>query len=81
MNNLILNNIHVQFFKSVGSATIEIPELAVFVGKNAAGKSNIVSVFRFLRDLADKGLTYAVQQQEDCLDILIKVKLFCGRKY
>jgi|JI8StandDraft_1071087.scaffolds.fasta_scaffold11187_3 predicted ATPase len=63
MNNLILNNIHVQFFKSIGSATIEIPELAVFVGKNAAGKSNIVSVFRFLRDLADKGFQTAVQQQ------------------
>ncbi len=62
-NNLILKNIQVQFFKSIGNTTIEIPDLAVFVGKNAAGKSNIVSVFRFLRDLADKGFQTAVQKQ------------------
>lgn len=62
-HNLIFQNIQVQFFKSIGKTTIEINDLAVFVGKNAAGKSNIVSIFKFLRDLAGKGFQTAVQQQ------------------
>lgn len=62
-NNLELKSITVQNFKSIGHCTLDLPELMVLVGKNAAGKSNIVNVFRFLRDIAQKGVKSALQQQ------------------
>lgn len=59
----MLKSITVKNFKSIGHCTLDLPDLMVLVGKNAAGKSNIVNVFRFLRDIAQKGVKSALQQQ------------------
>lgn len=62
-NNLVLKSIDVQYFKSIKQIHFDVPDFAVLVGKNASGKTNIVNVFRFLRDVAEKGFREAVQKQ------------------
>ncbi len=42
---------------------IDLPERVFLVGPNASGKSNFLDVFRFLRDVAGKGLAYAVDEE------------------
>lgn len=42
---------------------VEFGPLTVVVGANASGKSNLVQIFRFLRDLVDSGIEDAVSLQ------------------
>lgn len=63
MQELFLKRIKVRNFKSFADMDLELERLNVVVGANAAGKSNLVSMFGFLRDLCKSGLDGAVSAQ------------------
>lgn len=55
----------VENFRSIRRLTVDVPNLAVLIGRNNAGKSNILQALRFLLDGATKDLS-----EED---------FYCGR--
>ena len=51
LDRLIIRN-----FKSIREQTIALGRLNVFIGGNGAGKSNLIGVFRFLREIVNQNL-------------------------
>ena len=58
-----IQQIHVENFKSFLKLDIELSRFNVVIGSNAAGKSNFISIFKFLRDIARHGLADAIAMQ------------------
>jgi predicted ATPase len=58
-----IQRIHVENFKSFSELDIELSRFNVVIGSNAAGKSNFISIFRFLRDIAKHGIVNAIAMQ------------------
>ena len=58
-----IQRIHIENFKSFSEIDVELSRFSVVIGSNAAGKSNFISVFRFLRDIARHGVTNAIAMQ------------------
>ena len=58
-----IKRIRVQNFKSFADMDLELGRFNVIIGANAAGKSNLVQIFRFLRDIKRVGLDKAVAMQ------------------
>jgi len=58
-----ITRIAVSNFKSFSELDISLSSMNVVIGSNASGKSNFVSIFRFLRDIAKNGLTNAIAMQ------------------
>ena len=50
-------------FKSFESIDIELSDLNVVLGPNASGKSNLASIFQFVRDISTLGLSNAISLQ------------------
>ncbi len=61
--NFYINRIKVCNFKSFENIDIELGRFNVIVGQNASGKSNLKSIFSFIKDIADQGLEDAVARQ------------------
>ena len=62
-NSSHINKIKVNGFKSIREADIELGMLNVLIGANGAGKSNFISLFKFLKMMtADKMQQYIAQQ-------------------
>ena len=53
-------HIRLQNWRNFKNAEVDLSSRAFFVGPNAAGKSNILDAFRFLRDVSIGGLASAV---------------------
>lgn len=60
---MYIKDISISNFKSIASAEIDFSRLALLIGANAAGKSNLINVFRFLADIENNGLDYAIALQ------------------
>jgi predicted ATPase len=58
-----IQQIHVENFKSFSELDVDLARFNVVIGSNAAGKSNFISIFRFLRDIAASGLVNAIAMQ------------------
>lgn len=58
-----IQRIHIENFKSFSSIDVELSRFCVVIGSNAAGKSNFISVFKFLRDIALHGIVNAIAMQ------------------
>jgi predicted ATPase len=58
-----ITRIAVANFKSFSELDVKLSSLNVVIGSNAAGKSNFISIFRFLRDIARNGLVNAIAMQ------------------
>jgi len=58
-----VESLHVENFKSIREVDVEFSDLNVFVGRNAAGKSNLFEVFTFLNDVVDEESSDAIQLQ------------------
>ena len=58
-----IERIKVNNFKSFDSLNIEFGNLNVIIGANASGKSNLISIFRFLKDIEFHGLENAISIQ------------------
>ena len=58
-----LEKLTIRNFKSIREQTIEPGLLNIFIGANGAGKSNLIEVFRFLREIANRNLAgYTAQK-------------------
>ena len=58
-----IKRIHIENFKSFSEIDVELSRFNVVIGSNAAGKSNFISAFRFLRDIARHGVVNAIAMQ------------------
>jgi predicted ATPase len=58
-----IKRIHVENFKSFSAIDVALSRFNVVIGSNAAGKSNFINVFRFLRDIARHGVVNAIAMQ------------------
>jgi hypothetical protein len=65
-------------FRSFRSAELRLRPFLLLVGRNAAGKSNLVQGFLFLRDIARSGLANAISLQGG-IAYLQNAGLACGR--
>jgi predicted ATPase len=70
-----LDSMEVEGYKSIRSAKIELGSVNVLIGANGAGKSNLLSVFGLLADLANYRLQFHIGLQGGVDPIL-----FFGRK-
>jgi predicted ATPase len=60
---MAITRVKVSNFKSFAELDVELRPLNIVVGSNAAGKSNFLEIFRFVRDIAVEGLKNAVSLQ------------------
>ena len=69
MRVLTIKRIAVSNFKSFDYMVTELGRLNVVIGANASGKSNFVSIFKFLKDIFTNGLdnAFAMQGGVDCV--------------
>ncbi|MDB6054840.1 MAG: transport protein [Verrucomicrobiales bacterium] len=51
-----LEKLKITNFKSIREQTLELGPLNVFIGGNGSGKSNLIQVFRFLREIVNQNL-------------------------
>jgi predicted ATPase len=58
-----IKQIHIENFKSFSEIDVALSRFNVVIGSNAAGKSNFISVFKFLRDIARHGVVNAIAMQ------------------
>ena len=56
-------SIRLQNWRNFKNAEAKLSSRAFFVGPNAAGKSNLLDAFRFLRDVSLNGLAPAVESR------------------
>jgi predicted ATPase len=60
---VILKKLQVSNFKSFRNLEVDFDRFNVLIGANASGKSNLLQVFRFLRDIQAFGLENAISLQ------------------
>ncbi|MCX8054753.1 MAG: AAA family ATPase [Ignavibacteria bacterium] len=60
---MIIKKIELSNFKSFKELKLELGKFNVMIGPNSAGKSNLISIFRFLRDIVQSGLDNAISMQ------------------
>lgn len=75
MPNRLLERLRIQRFKSIRDQTLELASLNVFIGGNGSGKSNLIQVFRFLREIVQQNLASYVHQRGGADSLL-----YFGRK-
>lgn len=70
-----LEHIKIEGYRSIKSLDLDLRDVNVLIGPNAAGKSNFIRFFRLLKDLADENLKIYVQRSGGADNIL-----YYGRK-
>lgn len=60
---MYIKSVSIKNFKSIEQADIKFTPLTMIVGPNASGKSNLISIFRFIEDIIRDGLDSAVMFQ------------------
>lgn len=55
-----ITKIHIQNYKSFNDETIEFDRFNILIGANAAGKSNTISIFRFINHIIEYGIENAI---------------------
>ena len=58
-----ITRIRAKNYRSIRELDMELGPLTVLVGPNASGKSNVLDVFRFIRDAVSRGLDFAISQR------------------
>ncbi len=58
---MALENLSIKGFKSIRDVSLRLTPLNVLIGSNGAGKSNLISVFRFLNQVIEEHLQLFVQ--------------------
>ena len=74
----MIERIRVSNFKSFNELEVELRPLNIVVGANAAGKSNFLEIFRFLRDVSEHGVENAVSLQGG-MEYLANLKIGASR--
>lgn len=57
-----LRSLKVRGYKSIKDQEIKISAINVLIGQNGAGKSNLISLFEFLKDIINQRLQYVVKK-------------------
>ncbi|HEV2682577.1 MAG TPA: AAA family ATPase, partial [Rhodanobacter sp.] len=58
-----LEKLTIKNYKSIRDQSLELGPLNLFIGGNGTGKSNLISVFRFLREIVTQNLAgYTAQK-------------------
>jgi predicted ATPase len=60
---MAIKKIKVSNFKSFDELEVDLRPLNIVIGANAAGKSNFLEIFRFVRDISEHGVENAVSLQ------------------
>ena len=60
---MLIKKIKVSNFKSFDELDIELGSFNVLIGANASGKSNFLTILKFLKDIAESGLNNAISMQ------------------
>jgi predicted ATPase len=60
---MAIKTLSVSNFKSFSEIQVDLKKFNVLIGANAAGKSNFIQVFKFLRDINQHGLNDAISLQ------------------
>ena len=60
---MAIRSVRIENFRSFDDFELNLGQFNVLVGANASGKSNLLHVFRFLKDIADHGLKDAISLQ------------------
>lgn len=55
-NNGIIKNIQIKGFKSIKNIDLPLEPLNIIIGSNGVGKTNFISAFKFLNQIANKNL-------------------------
>ena len=58
-----IKKIYIENFKSFEKISLELSSLNLLVGANASGKSNFISIFKFLRNVSSNGLENAISME------------------
>lgn len=77
---MIVSRLSLKNWRNFRAIDVEMRERVFIVGANASGKSNLLDVFRFLRDIAKQqggGLQKAIEDR----DGLSKIRCLAARKY
>jgi len=59
----MITELRVKNYRSFAEESVHLGRLTVLVGRNAAGKSNLVDVLRFVRDALQSGLDIAISKR------------------
>lgn len=59
----MIKSIIVQNYKSIGNVNVDLEPLTVFVGRNGAGKSTFIDVFRLIRDALQYNMETAIDKR------------------
>jgi predicted ATPase len=57
-----LKSIEIRGYKSIDSIQLDLQAFNVLIGANGAGKSNLISLFRFLNQISSGNLAFSTQQ-------------------
>ena len=60
---MIITSISARNYKSFKDLHIDFDKFTLIVGANASGKSNLISIFKFIKDIISEGLRNAVDMQ------------------
>lgn len=60
---MLITRVKVSNFKSFEELDIELGSFNVLIGANASGKSNFLTILKFLKDIAESGLNNAISMQ------------------
>ena len=76
---MIISRVILKNWRNFAEVDVEFGERVFFVGPNASGKSNLLDVFRFLRDIAKPGggLQKAVEDRGG----LSKIRCLAARRH
>lgn len=75
----MITSLSLENFRSFGRAEFQLQPFVLLIGRNAAGKTNLIQGFLFLRDIARSGLANAISLQGG-LSYLQNADLACGRE-
>jgi predicted ATPase len=63
MDSRCVTRLALRQYKSIEQCDIELSPLTILVGRNGAGKSNIVDALRFVADALRNTLEYAIRER------------------
>lgn len=59
----MITRISARNYRSLANISVDLEPLTVLVGRNGAGKSNLVDVLRFVRDAVNRGLDTSIMER------------------
>lgn len=74
-----LTQLRARNFKSFDDLTVDVRPLNVILGANASGKSNLLSLLTFLRNIDREGLEDAISMESGSLSLLQNIQGGAGR--